>query len=1226
MSYMQPAAAAQPYTPPLHQFRLHSSQEEEPDHSSNPSHQHGTSEHQPTPYSHSLARNNGLYWNTGPHATASTNLTQSNPLYSSSDTRPSYRSNGTQAYHLNGSQPSYQMSGVQAYGNSQQPNGGQKSYGPSSTQTLNDSQPSSSGQYLQAPRQPGLAYGGPSSLPLSKQDSSFVAIDSFPSLHEHKTQSGKHDASFVAIDSFSSHPSHQPQSSKHDASFVPIDSLPSHMSTRVHQAQSSLAPIGESHVNYRSRTPNGLAREGQHHSNPSREQSFVEVAENQGGAPPSLLSRSPISASGQDSFVSYHSHAPKGLPSNAGSVSFVEQSARANIAADTASLPRATNYRGRSQSDDFTHTRYEERGGDNFLSHSLSSLQRPTAQQPVLRAGAGPPTGPHPSGDTSYKHEAGYSSLRSNLGGYPSRLASLGARRTREVNGQPQSLPARKFRDVELLRDERLGVGSYGTVYRAKCDRVLKCAAKVVHEGLLDQLEVTEPQLRFVRECEFLSSLRHPNVVQYLGTSRDPATNLPVLLMELMDGSLTQLLEKHQQGPLPFHTQVNICHDVALALSFLHSNDIIHRDLSSNNVLMIGDRRAKVTDFGMATLLRATRGVAGQYANCPGSTFYMPPEAALTDADRAEYDKSIDCFSFGVLALQVLTRRFPSPTDRTRTVYTAEYPSGCVEELSELQRRHDDIQRAEPGHPILLIAVNCLNNNASERPDANHLCARLEQVENEERYEDSQLDAAGGVSHEDEKRAWSAQMDLLREEAQRREAGLEDELNRLRVANMTLQESEATKEELEVLQRQLEDKAKLVGLVEQEKLSVRMEAEELRQQLRTVKAQHAADMQELIDTRVRESEQPPHSLVQVQGAWSISISDMAPQSATTHQYSSMNFELRDHSGELSSGEGITSLTAELKSQADSEMSVGAKVVAHYTATFVAKTRGWHDLNIHVNGVNLQPPFPLKVFVKHPLDQIKDVPIRTIRNVRGASCVAVHDGFLYSSDPATSSYHIVDLSSGNVLDTVVCTKTINGIAVDGSGNVYVTSDHRVQKYGANGNKLSVVGADASGTGDNRFHSPKGLTVHNDRVYVCDAVNARIMVFDTDLNLLTKFKMSTPINKVPKKFVLPQSPCDISFDEDHKAYVLDGEMKVIAIFKQGVCERILAVGDLASPTAILVRERTLLVTDWPGHIVAAYDMSGTLLRKIPFNGSPFGICRDRNGFVYVANSVDNSISMY
>ena len=117
------------------------------------------------------------------------------------------------------------------------------------------------------------------------------------------------------------------------------------------------------------------------------------------------------------------------------------------------------------------------------------------------------------------------------------------------------------------------------------------------------------------------------NIIQYLGMYQDPGAHLPVLLMELMDDSLTHFLESSLQ-PIPYHIQVNICHDIILALLFLHSNGIVHRDLSSNNVLMFGNIRAKVTDFGMARLgdmnLRATQLT---FTMCPGTDVYMPPEA-----------------------------------------------------------------------------------------------------------------------------------------------------------------------------------------------------------------------------------------------------------------------------------------------------------------------------------------------------------------------------------------------------------------------------------------------------------------------------------------------------------------------------------------------------------------------------------------------------------------------
>ena len=155
--------------------------------------------------------------------------------------------------------------------------------------------------------------------------------------------------------------------------------------------------------------------------------------------------------------------------------------------------------------------------------------------------------------------------------------------------------------------------------------------------------------------------MRHPNIVQYLDICLDPDTGLPALLMELMDESLTHFPESSPR-PIFYHIQVNICHDITLALSFLHFNGVIHRDLSSNNVLLIGNVRAKVTDFGMASLGdQNPQATQLTFTMCPGTDAYMPPEAVQ---DKPVYTEKIDCFSFGVIAVQIVTRQFPKPGDR----------------------------------------------------------------------------------------------------------------------------------------------------------------------------------------------------------------------------------------------------------------------------------------------------------------------------------------------------------------------------------------------------------------------------------------------------------------------------------------------------------------------------------------------------------------------------------
>ena len=301
-------------------------------------------------------------------------------------------------------------------------------------------------------------------------------------------------------------------------------------------------------------------------------------------------------------------------------------------------------------------------------------------------------------------------------------------------------------KSIQLLKDQNLGIGSYGAVCKAKCDDLL-CAAKILHPTLLDttgklkfspQQEHRLPIKRFEQECEFLSTIRHPNIVQYLCMHQDPDTGLPVLLMELMDESLTNFLESSPQ-PIAYHIQANICHDITLALSFLHSNGIIHRDLSSNNVLLIGNIRAKVTDFGMAKLGDLNpQATHYNFTMCPGANVYMPPEAVQ---DEPVYSERIDCFSFGVIVVQILTQLFPKPGNRRQKVDQINVPGlpqGTVEvRIAEIDRRQNHISLVDPNHPLLSVALDCLKDEDIERPSAQQLCERVASLKERPEYSDS---------------------------------------------------------------------------------------------------------------------------------------------------------------------------------------------------------------------------------------------------------------------------------------------------------------------------------------------------------------------------------------------------------------------------------------------------------------------------------------------------------
>ena len=288
--------------------------------------------------------------------------------------------------------------------------------------------------------------------------------------------------------------------------------------------------------------------------------------------------------------------------------------------------------------------------------------------------------------------------------------------------------------DLQLFHGECLGSGAYGKVFKAKLNE-LPCAAKLLHIVLFQNDDPQSPtiQRRFIQECELLQNMRHPNVVQYLGVTHDPQSGLPILLMELLDGNLTDFVE-HSDEPLPYHLQVNLWHDIALALTYLHSKHIIHRDLSGNNVLLIAGSRAKVTDFGMSMLTNVDA-TKCRLTHCPGNAAYMSPEALI---EPPTYSEKLDVFSSGVVAIQIITRKFPNPAANVTRCNDPNTSSRfSVALVPEIQRRKDHINSIDLKHPMLPVALRCLSDGEQDRPSAQQLCRQLVTLKKASEYTES---------------------------------------------------------------------------------------------------------------------------------------------------------------------------------------------------------------------------------------------------------------------------------------------------------------------------------------------------------------------------------------------------------------------------------------------------------------------------------------------------------
>ena len=361
-----------------------------------------------------------------------------------------------------------------------------------------------------------------------------------------------------------------------------------------------------------------------------------------------------------------------------------------------------------------------------------------------------------------------------------------------------------RYQSFQIDKSQTLGHGSYGAVYKAKCDQ-LPCAAKVLHPTIVDPSNHDPGAVRimdrFSQECALLESIRHPNIVQYLAMALDPESRLPVLLMELLDESLTKMLERSPQS-LAYYIHVDICHDVALAIAYLHSNDIIHRDLSSNNVLIIAGRRAKVTDFGMSKLAGAAPTMT-PLTMCPGTLAYMPPEA-LRDPPR--YTKKLDCFSEGVIMIQVSTRLWPEPGPRTQLVPDSRSPTGSTEmPVLEPERRKNHIDLIDPNHALLPIAMECLKYEERERPSSEELCQSLAGLKDSQHYRDNVR------QHQDEIQAKDTQIMSLNLQLLEKDKVIQDKDKALQDKERVHQEEIASRErQLRQLNQQLLEKDRVI--------------------------------------------------------------------------------------------------------------------------------------------------------------------------------------------------------------------------------------------------------------------------------------------------------------------------------------------------------------------------------------------------------------------------------
>ncbi|KAD4584167.1 hypothetical protein E3N88_21768 [Mikania micrantha] len=288
-------------------------------------------------------------------------------------------------------------------------------------------------------------------------------------------------------------------------------------------------------------------------------------------------------------------------------------------------------------------------------------------------------------------------------------------------NVRPQETRAKPFtiwsydgkmvyeRIIEALDDfdsrHVVGVGGYGTVYKAELSNEVYAVKKIhaTEDGEMQNLKSFENEIRALTE------IRHQNIVKLYGFCSHSRHSF--LVYEFLSGGSLRNILNHMEQAVEFDwdKRVTAVKSIAKALSYMHhdcSQPIIHRDLSSNNVLFDSDWVAHVSDFGTARLLKPD---SSNWTSFAGTFGYIAPELAYT----MEVNEKCDVYSFGVVTLEVIMGKHPRDM-----LLTSIDDMNAISHTEILDQRlpSPTQQTANEVELLVEVAFSCVHNNPQCRP------------------------------------------------------------------------------------------------------------------------------------------------------------------------------------------------------------------------------------------------------------------------------------------------------------------------------------------------------------------------------------------------------------------------------------------------------------------------------------------------------------------------------
>ncbi|XP_051933365.1 LIM domain kinase 1a isoform X3 [Hippocampus zosterae] len=280
----------------------------------------------------------------------------------------------------------------------------------------------------------------------------------------------------------------------------------------------------------------------------------------------------------------------------------------------------------------------------------------------------------------------------------------------------------RIFRPSDLIHGEVLGKGCFGQ------------AIKVTHRETGEVMVMKElirfddeTQRTFLKEVKVMRCLDHPNVLKFIGVLyKDKRLNF---IAEYIKGGTLREIIKKMDSNYPWNQRVGFAKDIAAGMSYLHSMNIIHRDLNSHNCLVRENNTVVVADFGLARLMvddkHEEKFSQGKLSGLKrpdrrkrytvvGNPYWMAPEMI----HGKSYDERVDIFSFGIMLCEIIGRVNADPDYLPRAVDFGLNVSGFLEHY------------CPPDCPTAFfpIAAVCCDLDADKRPAFSKLEGWLENL------------------------------------------------------------------------------------------------------------------------------------------------------------------------------------------------------------------------------------------------------------------------------------------------------------------------------------------------------------------------------------------------------------------------------------------------------------------------------------------------------------------